>query len=136
MRVVASPLEASFDREIQFSRLETRFVVITLLRNGKRVSNEGYSREYDKVHLIDSNSNIKDQSNVYKQRDVFKRNVISIPWSNSIRAADIELGPTGAPMYSCGTLNPRQRGRWELFLSSRRRVHRSVHILIRKRGTF
>lgn len=73
MRVVASPLEASFDREIQFSRLETRFVVITLLRNGKRVSNEGYSREYDKVHLIDSNSNIKDQSNVYKQRDVFKR---------------------------------------------------------------
>lgn len=56
MRVVASPLEASFDREIQFSRLETRFVVITLLRNGKRVSNEGYSREYDKVHLIDSNS--------------------------------------------------------------------------------
>lgn len=88
------------------------------------------------MHLIDSNSNIKDQSNVYKQRDVFKRNVISIPWSNSIRAADIELGPTGAPMYSCGTLNPRQRGRWELFLSSRRRVHRSVHILIRKRGTF
>lgn len=136
MRVVASPLEASFDREIQFSRLETRFVVITLLCNGKRVSNEGYSREYDKVHLIDSNSNIKDQSNVYKQRDVFKRNVISIPWSNSIRAADIELGPTGAPMYSCGTLNPRQRGRWELFLSSRRRVHRSVYILIRKRGTF
>lgn len=52
MRVVASPLEASFDREIQFSRLETRFVVITLLRNGKRVSNEGYN----KVHLIDSNS--------------------------------------------------------------------------------
>lgn len=132
MHVVASPLEASFVREIQFSRLETRFVVITLLRNGKRVSNEGYN----KVHLIDSNSNIKDQSNVYKQRDVFKRNVISIPWSNSIRAADIELGPTGAPMYSCGTLNPRQRGRWELFLSSRRRVHRSVHILIRKRGTF
>lgn len=132
MRVVASPLEASFDREIQFSRLETRFVVITLLCNGKRVSNEGYN----KVHLIDSNSNIKDQSNVYKQRDVFKRNVISIPWSNSIRAADIELGPTGAPMYSCGTLNPRQRGRWELFLSSRRRVHRSVYILIRKRGTF
>lgn len=132
MRVVASPLEASFDREIQFSRLETRFVVIALLRNGKRVSNEGYN----KVHLIDSNSNIKDQSNVYKQRDVFKRNVISIPWSNSIRAADIELGPTGAPMYSCGTLNPRQRGRWELFLSSRRRVHRSVYILIRKRGTF
>lgn len=132
MRVVASPLEASFVREIQFSRLETRFVVITLLRNGKRVSNEGYN----KVHLIDSNSNIKDQSNVYKQRDVFKRNVISIPWSNSIRAADIELGPTGAPMYSCGTLNPRQRGRWELFLSSRRRVHRSVYILIRKRGTF
>lgn len=53
MRVVASPLEASFDREIQFSRLETRFVVITLLRNGKRVSNEGYSREYNKVHLIE-----------------------------------------------------------------------------------
>lgn len=43
---------------------------------------------------------IKDVTMCITEGDVFKRNVISIPWSNSIRAPDIELGPTGALIYS------------------------------------
>lgn len=68
------------------------------MANGKRVSRDIRSSKVNLFRLFQFG--IKDVTMCITEGDVFKRNVISIPWSNSIRAPDIELGPTGALIYS------------------------------------